>query len=114
MKLHKGTYIDCKQALVDPVTHQVSKTIIAMFLQSTLALGLLANTAIASFTECGTSGSGKALKALSMDLRNERLEIKEQKENVEIKTYIHVIAASEKEEDNYLSVRLSLATRRMN
>ncbi|KAG7405886.1 hypothetical protein DER46DRAFT_539300 [Fusarium sp. MPI-SDFR-AT-0072] len=74
-----------------------------MFLQSTLALGLLANTATAAFTGCGTSGSGKALKALSMDLRNEPLEIREQKKNVEIKTYIHVIAASEKEEDNYLS-----------
>jgi hypothetical protein len=49
-----------------------------------------------------------------MDLRNEPLEIKEQKRNVEIKTYIHVIAASEKEEDNYLSVCLSLPIRRMN
>ncbi|CAJ0546659.1 Ff.00g012860.m01.CDS01 [Fusarium sp. VM40] len=74
-----------------------------MFIQSTLALGLLANAAAAAFTACGTTGSSQALKALSKDLRNEGLDIRGQRKNVEIKTYIHVIAASEKEEDNYLS-----------
>ncbi|KAJ4024714.1 hypothetical protein NW752_003264 [Fusarium irregulare] len=74
-----------------------------MFIQSTLALGLLANTATAAIAECGTSGSGQALKDLSMKLRSEPLEVRKLRENVEIKTYIHVIAASEKEEDNYLS-----------
>ena len=77
-----------------------------MFIQSTLALGLLANTATAAIAECGTSGSGQALKDLSMKLRSEPLEVRKLRENVEIKTYIHVIAAGEKEEDNYLSVCL--------
>ena len=77
-----------------------------MFIQSTLAFGFLANTAAAAIAECGTSGSGQALKDLSMKLRNEALEVRELRKNVEIKTYIHVIAASEKEEDNYLSVYL--------
>jgi hypothetical protein len=79
-----------------------------MFIQSTVALGLLANAAGSAFAACGTTGSGQALKALSMDLHNERLDIRGQRKNVEIKTYIHVLAASEKEEDNYLSARLSL------
>ncbi|KAM0342565.1 hypothetical protein ACHAPU_009418 [Fusarium lateritium] len=74
-----------------------------MRFQSTFALGLLANTAAAKFTNCGTSGSSEALKAFSEDLRKDPLEIRGQRQNVEIKTYIHVIAASEKEEDNYLS-----------
>lgn len=77
-----------------------------MFIQSTLALGFLANVAAADIAECGTSGSGQALKDLSMKLRDEPLEVRELRKNVEIKTYIHVIAASEKEEDNYLSVYL--------
>lgn len=89
--------------------HQISCNNIKMFIQSTLALGILANAAAAALTACGTTGSGQALKALSMDLRNERLDISGQRKNVEIKTYIHVISASEKEEDNYLSVRLSLS-----
>ncbi|KAM0215296.1 hypothetical protein ACHAPA_009859 [Fusarium lateritium] len=74
-----------------------------MLIQSTLTLGLLANAAAAALTACGTTGSSQALKAVSMDLRNERLDIRGQRKNVEIKTYIHIIAASEKEEDNYLS-----------
>ena len=84
-----------------------------MFIQSTLALGFLANVAAADIAECGTSGSGQALKDLSMKLRDEPLEVRELRKNVEIKTYIHVIAASEKEEDNYLSVCLSQPPRCM-
>jgi hypothetical protein len=77
-----------------------------MFIQSTLALSLLANAAAAAAAtvECGTSGSGQALKDLSVKLRHEPLEVRELRQNVEIKTYIHAIAAGEKEEDNYLSV----------
>ncbi|KAF5653760.1 metalloprotease mep1, partial [Fusarium heterosporum] len=72
-------------------------------IQSTFALGLLANTAAAKLANCGTSGSSEALKTVSQELRNDPLEIRGQRKSVEIKTYIHVIAASEKEEDNYLS-----------
>jgi hypothetical protein len=50
MKLHKEAYSNWNQAFVDPVIYQISCNIIVMFLQSTLALGLLANTAAAAFT----------------------------------------------------------------
>ncbi|KAF5561731.1 metalloprotease MEP1 [Fusarium napiforme] len=74
-----------------------------MHLQSALALGLLANYASAAGFECGTSGSSSGLKALSKDLANEHLEIRGQHKNIEVKTYVHILAASKKEEDNYLS-----------
>lgn len=75
-----------------------------MHLQSALALGLLANSVSAAGFDCGTSGSSNGLKAISKDLANEHLEIRGQHKNVEVKTYVHILAASKKEEDNYLSV----------
>ncbi|RGP74620.1 metalloprotease mep1 [Fusarium sporotrichioides] len=75
-----------------------------MYIQSTLALGILANAATAALTNCGTGGSGKALGDLSKELRNEPLAIRGQRKNVEIKTFVHIVAASEKEEDGYLTV----------
>jgi hypothetical protein len=77
-----------------------------MHLQSALALGLLANSVSAAGFDCGTSGSSSGLKAISKDLANEHLEIRGQHKNVEVKTYVHILAASRKEEDNYLSVSL--------
>jgi hypothetical protein len=74
-----------------------------MHLQSTLALGLLANSVAADGFDCGTSGSSSSLKALSKDLANKHLEIRGHPKNVEVKTYVHIIAASKKEEDGYLS-----------
>ncbi|KAJ4088250.1 hypothetical protein NW760_013251 [Fusarium oxysporum] len=74
-----------------------------MHLQSALALGLLANSVSAAGFDCGTSGSSSGLKAISKDLANEHLEIRGQHKNVEVKTYVHILAASRKEEDNYLS-----------
>ncbi|EXK28714.1 hypothetical protein FOMG_15172 [Fusarium oxysporum f. sp. melonis 26406] len=74
-----------------------------MHLQFTLALGLLANSVAAAGFDCGTSGSSSSLKALSKDLANKHLEIRGHPKNVEVKTYVHIIAASKKEEDGYLS-----------
>jgi hypothetical protein len=74
-----------------------------MHFQSTLALGLLANSVAAAGFDCGTSGSSSGFKAISKDLANDHLEIRGQHKSVEIKTYVHVIAASKKEEDGYLS-----------
>ncbi|KAF4435054.1 hypothetical protein F53441_13604 [Fusarium austroafricanum] len=73
-----------------------------MHFQSTLALGLLANSVATAGFECGTSGSSNGLKAISKDLANDHLNIREQ-HKVEIKTYLHVVAASKKEEDGYLT-----------
>ncbi|KAF9773444.1 hypothetical protein IL306_008726 [Fusarium sp. DS 682] len=74
-----------------------------MHFHSTLALSLLANSVAAAGFDCGTSGSSSGLKAISKDLANDHLEIRGQHKHVEIKTYVHVLAASKKEEDNYLS-----------
>ncbi|KAF4342477.1 metalloprotease MEP1 [Fusarium beomiforme] len=74
-----------------------------MHFQSTLAIGVLANSFTAAGFECGSSGSSSGLKAISKDLAKEHFEIRGQPKNIEIKTYVHVLAASKKEEDNYLS-----------
>ncbi|KAF4443962.1 hypothetical protein F53441_11280 [Fusarium austroafricanum] len=74
-----------------------------MRIRSTLALGLLANAAAATFLRCGTGPSSEGLKELSKELANDQLEIRGQKKNVEINTYVHVIAAGKKEEEGYLS-----------
>lgn len=75
-----------------------------MHIRSTLTLGLLANTATAVLTSCGTKGSSKALQDLSKDLQSEPLTVRDQGKNIEVKTFVHIVAASEKEEDGYLTV----------
>ncbi|KAM0396516.1 hypothetical protein HYE67_002095 [Fusarium culmorum] len=74
-----------------------------MHIQSTLVLGLLANTATAALTSCGMKGSSKALQDLSKDLQSGPLAIRDQGKNIEVKTFVHIVAASEKEEDGYLT-----------
>jgi hypothetical protein len=79
-----------------------------MYIQSILSLGFLANAATAALTACGTNGSSQALKSLSKELRNEPLAGRGQRKTVEIKTFVHIVAASEKEEDGYLTVGAGL------
>lgn len=74
-----------------------------MLLQSSVAFGLWAVTTTAAQYPCGTSPSSHALRAVTENLKGD-LEIRGGRNHVTIKTYVHVIGASDKEEDGYITV----------
>ncbi|KAM0425849.1 hypothetical protein ACHAPT_008787 [Fusarium lateritium] len=74
-----------------------------MRIQSSVALGLWASAATATGVPCGTSPSSHALRAVTENLRSRVLEIRGKREHVTVDTYVHVIGASEKEEDGYIT-----------
>ncbi|KAF4966878.1 hypothetical protein FSARC_5491 [Fusarium sarcochroum] len=74
-----------------------------MHIQSTVAFGLWASAASASSISCGTSPSSHALRSISENLGKGDLETRGKRKQIKVNTYVHVIAASEKEADGYLT-----------
>ncbi|KAF4970771.1 hypothetical protein FZEAL_9974 [Fusarium zealandicum] len=73
-----------------------------MHIRSSAILGLWATAATAT-SLCGTSSSTHALRAVYQNLDKRDLDIRGGKKHVTIDTYFHVIAASDKEKDGYLT-----------
>lgn len=78
-----------------------------MRIQSSVAFGLWAGAATAAQSPCGTSPSSHALRAVTENLKGD-LEIRGGRKHVTINTYVHVIGASDKEEDGYITVSPSI------
>ncbi|RMI99733.1 hypothetical protein BHE90_010849 [Fusarium euwallaceae] len=73
-----------------------------MRVQSSVAFGLWAGVATAAHGPCGTSPSSHALRAVTENLKG-NMEIRGARKHVTINTYVHVIGASDKEEDGYIT-----------
>lgn len=81
---------------------------IQMHIPSNVAIGLLASVATATSDNlCGTSPSSHELSAVFQNHRKGNLGVQGAWEHVSIDTYVHVIGASDKVEDGYITVSSS-------
>lgn len=74
-----------------------------MQLKLSLTIGLLADC-VAAISNCGTSGPSEALRSVASQLQK-RDDKPGARSHICVDTYVHVIAASEKVEEGYISVR---------